>query len=82
MRKYRGFIKKKKPIIRKPVVLPKKPIIRKPVVLPKKPDTEENVQAQMDSFELEYQKFIEELKAKKNEKTTQGEDSQLLQSNG
>ena len=67
MRKYRGFIKKKKPIIRKPV-------------LPKKPDTE--VQAQMDSFELEYQKFIEELKAKKNEKTTQGEDSQLLQSNG
>lgn len=70
MRKYRGFIKKKKPII------------RKPVVLPKKPDIEENVQAQMDSFELEYQKFIEELKAKKNEKTTQGEDSQLLQSNG
>ena len=70
MRKYRGFIKKKKPII------------RKPVVLPKKPDTEENVQAQMDSFELEYQKFIEELKAKNNEKTTQGEDSQLLQSNG
>lgn len=70
MIKYRGFIKKKKPII------------RKPVVLPKKPDTEENVQAQTDSFELEYQKFIEELKAKKNEKTTQGEDSQLLQSNG
>lgn len=69
MRKYRGFIKKKKPIIRKPV-------------LPKKPDTEENVQAQMDSFELEYQKFIEELKAKKNEKTTQEEDLQLLQSNG
>lgn len=68
MRKYRGFIRKKKPIIRKPV-------------LPKKPDTEE-VQAQMDSFELEYQKFIEELKAKKNEKTTQGEDSQLLQPNG
>lgn len=70
MRKYRGFIRKKKPII------------RKPVVIPKKSDTEENVQAQMDSFELEYQKFIEELKAKKNEKTTQGEDSQLLQSNG
>lgn len=70
MRKYRGFIRKKKPII------------RKPVVIPKKPDKEENVQAQMDSFELEYQKFIEELKAKKNEKTTQGEDSQLLQSNG
>lgn len=70
MRKYRGFIKKKKPIIRKPVVLPKKPV------------TEENVQSQMDSFELEYQKFIEELKAKKNEKTTQEEDSQLLQSNG
>lgn len=69
MRKYRGFIRKKNHIIRKPV-------------LPKKPDTEENVQAQMDSFELEYQKFIEELKAKKNEKTTQGEDSQLLQSNG
>jgi hypothetical protein len=69
MRKYRGFIRKNKPIIRKPV-------------LPKKPDTEENIQAQMDSFELEYQKFIEELKAKKNEKTTQGEDSQLLQSNG
>lgn len=70
MRKYRGFIRKKKPII------------RKPVVIHKKPDKEENVQAQMDSFELEYQKFIEELKAKKNEKTTQGEDSQLLQSNG
>jgi len=67
MRKYRGKIRKKT-IINKSV-LPKKEEI---------PDVKE----QMDSFELEYQKFIEELKAKKNEKTSKEENTQLLQSNG
>lgn len=41
----------------------------------------DDVKKQMDSFELEYQKFIEELKAKKNEKKTQEDNPQILQSN-
>lgn len=58
-------------------------VIRKKVINRKPPKTEEsvNVKEQMDSFELEYQKFIEELKAKKNEKKTQEDNPQILQSN-
>ena len=41
----------------------------------------DDVKKQIDSFELEYQKFIEELKAKKNEKKTQEDKPQILQSN-
>lgn len=55
----------------------------KKVIIRRLSKTEEsvNVKEQMDSFELEYQKFIEELKAKKNEKKTQEDNPQILQSN-
>lgn len=53
----------------------------KKVIIRRLPKTEESVKEQMDSFELEYQKFIEELKAKKNEKKTQEDNPQILQSN-
>lgn len=66
MRKFRKF--------RKKVIIYKS-------VLPKKEETP-NVKEHMDSFEIEYQKFIEELKAKKNEKASKEENPQLLQSNG
>ena len=68
MRKYRGMLRKK-------IVL--KPVLRKPVENP----VNEQAKEQMESFEAEYQKFIEQLKAKKNEKTPESEDSQLSQSN-
>ena len=59
-------------------------VIRKKVTIRKPPKTEEsvNVKEQMDSFEMEYEKFIAELKAKKNEKTTQEENPKILQPNG
>ena len=59
-------------------------VIKKKITIRKPPKMEESVndKEQMNSFEMEYEKFITELKAKKNEKTTQEENPKLLQPNG